>query len=282
MNSFSLLTYNSQLLSQPGLPPSVTERNKKDRLYYDVLKMLEEESVAFQGGEVKSSGHAFLRAIVDCLRYLDGHHDALKKQSCPLSELFSRFNGYNTPEVSKHQKRSISNLSSSTLEMLLSTLFHNLQKSFWSCEQSKPLYKNTEQLARSIASYADYISSQRKKMNTLHSLLLPVRRISDSMSVTFVKTSTGVLSCNTRLEMLSSCLRDKSAYEFVSLCDFLSGVSRARYDYIQALEKNGLLHPIMLLTHSSVGNLHFIWKLPTDKLIEAIFEECVQTVEAVR
>lgn len=207
----------------------VTERNKKDKLYNDVLTMLEEENVVFPGDEVKSGGCVFLRAVVDSLWCLDDHHDALKKQSCPIPELFSSFNGYNTPEVSKHRKRSVSNLSGSTLETLSSSLYHNLQKSFWSCEQLKSLRKNTEQLARSMASYAEYLSSQRKKMNTLHSLASPVRHVSDSMSVTFVKPSTGLLSWNSRLEKLSSCLRDKSEYEFVSLCDFLPDVSRARY-----------------------------------------------------
>lgn len=56
VNAFSVMMYNSQLLSQPGLPPSVMERNKKDRLYNDVLKMLEENNVAFPGVEVKTSG----------------------------------------------------------------------------------------------------------------------------------------------------------------------------------------------------------------------------------
>ena len=152
--------------------------------------------------------------------------------------------------------------------MLSSTLFHNLQKSIWSREQLKLIHRNTEQLARSVASYADYLSSQRKKMNTIHSFVSPVRQVSDSMSVKFVKASTGVLSCNTRLEMLSSCLRDKSEYEFVPLCDFLPDASRARYEYIQTLESNGLPYPIMLLTHSSgnnIGNLHFVWKLPAGK-----------------
>ena len=38
-------------------------------------------------------------AIVDCLWYLDGHHSALEKQSCTIPSLFTRFNGYNTPEA---------------------------------------------------------------------------------------------------------------------------------------------------------------------------------------
>ena len=79
MNAFSILMYNSQLLSQPGLPPRETECNKKDSLYNNVLVMFEENNVAFSGGEVKTSGQAFLKAIVDCLWYLDGNHDALKK-----------------------------------------------------------------------------------------------------------------------------------------------------------------------------------------------------------
>ena len=114
-----------------------------------------------------------------------------------------------------------------------------------------------------------------------------MRQVSDSMSVKFVKASTGVLSCNTRLEMLSLCLRDKSEYDFVSLSDFLPDASRARYEYIQTHERNGLpyVYPIMLLTHSSgsnIGNLHFVWKLPAGKLIKATFEESIRTVEDIK
>ena len=140
-------------------------------------------------------------------------------------------------------------------------------------------------MARSVAFYADYLSSQRKKMNTLHSLVSPVQQLSDSMSSKFIKTLSGVLSCNTRQENLSSCLRDKSEYEFLSLCDFLHDTSRARFEYIQTLESNGLPYPIMLLTHSSgnnIGNLHFVWKLPPGKSIESTFEESVRTVEDIK
>ena len=85
--------------------------------------------------------------------------------------------------------------------------------------------------------------------------------------------------------MLSSCLRDKSEYEFVSLCDFLPDASRACYEYIQTLGSNGLPYPIILLTHSSgnnIGNLHFVWKLPAGKSIEATFEHSVRTVEDIK
>ena len=41
----------------------------------------------------------------------------------------------------------------------------------------------------------------------------------------------------------------------------------------------------MLLTHSSgnnIGNLHFVWKLPAGKSIEATFEESVRTVNDIK
>lgn len=41
INAFSVLMHNSELISQPELPPFVPERNKKDKLYNDVLKLFE-------------------------------------------------------------------------------------------------------------------------------------------------------------------------------------------------------------------------------------------------
>ena len=284
-DAFAMMMRSSQLLSQPGLPSSVPERTNKDKLYNDVLKLFNDEDVAFPGSEIQSGGHRFMVAIVDCLWYLDGHHSALEKQSCTIPSLFTRFNGYNTPEVSKHRKRSISSLSGITLETLASTLFHNLQKSFWSSERLKSLHMNTESLARSIASYSDYLSSQRKKTSTLHKSPLPVRHISDSMSVKFVKASTGLFPCDKRLEWLCLCLQEKLEYEFLSLCEFVPETARERYDYVKVLERNGLPYPIMFLTHSSgnnIGNLHFVWKLPTAKSIESTFEESVTTIEAIK
>ena len=145
-NAFSIMMQTSQLLSQPRLPTSITERNKKDKLYNDFLKQLEDDDVTFPSSEL-TSGKSYIRAMVDCLWYLDSHHDVLNKQSCPIPAYFIRYNGYSTPELSKHRKRDSSNLSGSTLETMASTLFHLLQKSFWSLEQLKPLYKSTEDLS---------------------------------------------------------------------------------------------------------------------------------------
>ena len=51
-------------------------------LYNDFYWIL--EGVSFLANAVNSCGKNFTKVIVDCLWYVDGHHDTLQKQSCPI------------------------------------------------------------------------------------------------------------------------------------------------------------------------------------------------------
>ena len=66
----------------PGLPPCVSliVCSKKDKLYSHFIGLLKEENVSFSASEVNSSGRNFTKTAVDCLWYVDGHHDTLQKQ----------------------------------------------------------------------------------------------------------------------------------------------------------------------------------------------------------
>lgn len=77
-------------LEQPltGLLSCVLVRTKKDKLYNDFLELLRKENVLFPANDVQLSGKNLVKTIVECLWYLDGHHEKLKKQSCPVSEFF--------------------------------------------------------------------------------------------------------------------------------------------------------------------------------------------------
>ena len=68
-----------------GLPPCVIVRSK---LYNHFIGLLQEGNVSFPSSEVNSSGGNFTKAAVDCLCYVDRHHDTLQKQSCPILQLF--------------------------------------------------------------------------------------------------------------------------------------------------------------------------------------------------
>ena len=131
-DAFAILMASQKQLSMPGLPQSVTVRTRKDKLYNDFIGFLKEENVTFPANSVNSCGKNFTKVMVDCLWYVDGHHETLRKQSCPIPQLFQQFVGYNIPEVSKHRKRQVSNMSSTVLSTLASSLYQNLQGSFWS------------------------------------------------------------------------------------------------------------------------------------------------------
>ena len=151
---------------------------------------MKEESLLFPAAEVDSSGKNFVKKVVECLRYVDGHHDKLKKQSAPVSDYFARFTGYNIPQLSKHRKRQ-NNLSSSVLKSLAASLFRNLQ-SFWSSASFRYLQQHTNILAQSLANYSDYLSSQNRTMKTLHVQPVLVRQLSDALSIKYVQPYTGV------------------------------------------------------------------------------------------
>ena len=113
-NAFTVLMSSPKQLSLPGLPTPVTVRTKKDKLY-DFLELLKQENASFPGIEVNLSGKNFVKTVVECLGYVDGHHEKFKKQSAPIPDYFARFTGYNLPQLSKHRKRQSTNFSSSML-----------------------------------------------------------------------------------------------------------------------------------------------------------------------
>ena len=101
---------NQRQLSLPSLPASLAVRTKKDQLYNDFLGVLREENALFPAAEVDSLGKNFVKTIVECLWYVDGHHEKLKKQSAPFPDYYTRFTDYNRPQLSKHRERQSTNL----------------------------------------------------------------------------------------------------------------------------------------------------------------------------
>ena len=79
------------------------------------MSFFSERGHVWRDSEVDDSGVSLIRALVDTLWTIDGHHDTLRSRSYPISEVFGCFSGYNVPEKSKHQKWTIQNLSFTTL-----------------------------------------------------------------------------------------------------------------------------------------------------------------------
>ncbi len=162
-------------------------RNRKDKLFNDVIDFLVEHKLSYSPAEAESCRKKLVNVLTDCLWHVDGSHDTLKAQSCPIPTIISRFGGYNTPEHSKHRKRNTSNLSSDTLKALSRSLFPLLHRNYWKRTPWLNFGKEVESVAGSMAQYAD---KQNKRSKLQHVSDIPVRQLSDYITLTYVKATT--------------------------------------------------------------------------------------------
>ena len=120
-NALALLMSSARSIATADMAQRV-EHNSKDRLYNDTLKFLEVCSIKCSSG-TKTSVEKLVHTLMEIVWYIDGHHHLLSERSTvSVPSMFKQFQGYNKPELSKHRKRSQSNLSSITLEHHARTL----------------------------------------------------------------------------------------------------------------------------------------------------------------
>lgn len=84
------------------------QRTKKDKMYNDLIQFSKELDLKWR--DPSSVGAAFLKKLTNILWYIDGHHDVIGERSSKIPDAFSRFNGYNCPQTSKHRKCTKENL----------------------------------------------------------------------------------------------------------------------------------------------------------------------------
>lgn len=109
-NPFEVMMASQLQLCRPKLPENITEKNRKDNLYNDLICLLHGKDLKRSDGEV-SSGKTFLSTPTSVLWYIDGHEETLSSCGCLIPDLFRSFQGYSLPEMSKHRKRTHTNLS---------------------------------------------------------------------------------------------------------------------------------------------------------------------------
>ena len=150
-NAFEILMKNARSLRQLTLPSLIENpKNKKQKLRNDFISFLSKKNIKWHADEVASSGEAFIKAVVDALWEIDGHHDVFKARSFSIPPAFHPFTGYNLPELSKHRKRSRQNMSSTSLRLCSNALFACLQGVYWDRQCWKDLKQNFEGLATSL------------------------------------------------------------------------------------------------------------------------------------
>jgi len=94
-NVFPVLMHIQRLLSQPHVPEMLQIRNQKDKLYNDIIQMLNDEKFKFLANSVGSSGKNFVKTFTDLLWCIDGHQGTITKQGFPIPNCFLKFKGPN-------------------------------------------------------------------------------------------------------------------------------------------------------------------------------------------
>ena len=190
-------------------------RNQKDKLFNDLIHLLEAKQLFYSPTEAESSGHNLVKVFTDLLWHIDGHHTTLRDQSCAIPLVFANFSGYNLPEHSKYGKRKMANLSSDSLKALSHSLFSVLQGNNWKWDPWQEFCKEVESLTGSIAQYVDYLDRQNKKMTLKHI----TDTITDTITVTYVEATTS--STFPLFQEVDATLEGMQKYEYVFLNDLL-------------------------------------------------------------
>ena len=76
-----------------------------------------------------------------------------------------------------------------TIDSIASSLFRCLQSNYWKSSSFKEFRKQVEQLAGALAQYSKYLQTQNKQMKLAHVSEVPIRKISDALSIEMIKSS---------------------------------------------------------------------------------------------
>lgn len=228
-NAFDLMIQAQKDKALPTLPQRIPARTKKDDLYNAIIDLLEQMDLTLTSMEASGGGKQLVRALCNTLWYIDGRHETFSDRSFNIPDVFSQFQGYNRPELSKHRKRDHSNLNAVELRGLSSELFTVLLNPFFKRSCWCMFQVHVELLAKSLASYVNYLGERNKQMKSHHSALAPSRQIEDNLAISFLPVSASRPSV---LDSLNQTLAVSSELEIIELSSFSPINPQQKYRYV--------------------------------------------------
>jgi hypothetical protein len=272
---------SSEMPYQMFVEPLARERNKKDKLFNDIIRFFVSHHFSIDQSEMNSARKLVL-LLRDILWYVDGHHHVFKERALAIPSIFTCFTLYNTPQLSKHRKRLTSNISAEQLESFALDISQVLHCSMWEKPKWIDLKPHVLSLSESLSFYAEYLHKKNKRIKINHELSHPVRELSENLKLKFVAASSIITSS---LADIDDLLKDKSEYSFESLTHILPTNAVQKHRLMDTLLSNGLPYPCIILIYSpgsNIGNLVFAWRVPDNVKIELIFERSQSVVEEIR
>ena len=276
-NAFEILKNAQKHFSLKSMP-DLTEnpRTAKQKLMNDIITFLAEKGCRWRGcDEVSSFGMNLVHALTDALWNIDGHHHVFKK----IPSIFSKFIGYNRPEISKHRKRQVANMSGIVLRSLAAHLFHCLQAGYWNRSDWTEIKTDVEQLAQSLAQYSDYLERNLKKVRLNHSLASPVRELSTNLHFQFLP----ICDSTSSSQAIVTKLEGMPDYQHIAVEDYCPADFRVKYRFVQKIKTTGFPFHTALLSYThgnNIGNLHFLWKVECSS--DVSFSQCQPVIEIIK
>ena len=167
-NAFVFLMNSQRSTDSKNMPSKKTERTKKDQLFNDIVTFFESKGWTWESGG-ESHGKQFVAQLQECLWYIDGHHQTLADRSHPIPSIFQKFSGYNCPELSKHRKRSHTNMNADILTKHASSLKSFLLSPWMKRERWATMRKAIEELTEAIEFYVFELGEKNRAMKRHHS-----------------------------------------------------------------------------------------------------------------
>ena len=257
------------------------EKNKKDKLFNDLVTFFQSQNVIVHSNEVDSAQKLII-LLGNILWYIDGHHHVFQERATSIPAVFRQFSGYNNPHLSKHRKRLTANISAEqlheyALEITLMLHIHFFDRAEWLSFKGELIL-----LSESLSAYARYLNQKAKRMKLYHKSPTPIRELSSNLKLKFILPS---LVPQPLLSQIDDVFQRKADYEYESLTHLLPTDSTQKHHFLDQLFLNGLSVPFVVLTYTAggnVGNLFFGWKVPDDVDSSTVFEKSQSIVEEIK
>ena len=223
-------------------------------------------------------GRRLVIVLHDRLWYIDGHHHVFQQRAQSITSSVHYFINYNNPQLSK---RLTSNMSSDALRDFVLELSTILHFSFW----DRPHWLQLKQILslQSISSYVGNLITNNKKVKRDHRSPTPVWELSTNMYLKYIASTNGETLIS--LVGIERKVENCNFYEPNFISELIPSDRTQKHRVVESLVSNGLQFNCILLVYtpgSNIGNLHFLWKVPSSAEVVECFECSQSSIEEAK
>ena len=170
----------------------VTNLNKKDELFNDLVKLFKTSRVDFSSTAVASSGSYFVQVLTNALWYITNDHLTINettkqaKELTPILKLFEGYIGYY--EIKRKKKVKVMPLSSDLLRSHAHALYSLLLKPYVKLTGSwKTISDGIRDLADCLNNYREYLNRKKADSRKYKSSLAPAKTLDENSTIKYLE-----------------------------------------------------------------------------------------------